>query len=199
VIAVVALLVLVVGVAGALLALRRGDSGGSGDVNDELATLLDTIDRSELRMIAFQTNAFDALGQDPTSLGDSADAISQEARSGADDLTGIRQELQTVATGGSSDLDGLQEIRDTYAAHMQAWIDYLDAVAGSPALVLPDSADARPYWDDIESTADDFVAAMHTDVPDDAPQELVDKARMILDRGFTPSDAPTGDLVDFAA
>ena len=87
---------------------------------------------------------------------------------------------------------GLRDIRDTYAAHMGAWIDYLDAVAGSPTLAAPNSSDAESFWRDIEPTGEDFVAAVATGLPEDLPASLEDLARFIVERGFGGFDGGGG-------
>lgn len=164
------------------------------DVQAQSEAVLDTINASEERMIAFQEVVFAALGQDGN-VGDAAADIAQEAQAAGDELTQLRSDLRALAGGQQDEFEGLRDIRDTYAAHMNAWIDYLDAVAGSPALAAPDAEGAAPLWREIEVTGDDFVTAVETGLPDDLPSDLQDLADFILERGFSTGDGSTGDVV----
>ena len=165
------------------------------DLEAQAEAVLRTINTSEERMIAFQVVVSDGLGEDGT-VGDAAAEIAQAAQSAGDDLTEIRSELRGLAGGEGRGFDGLREVRDTYAAHMDAWIEYVDAIAGSPALAAPDSSDAQPLWDEIERSADDFVQAMSSSLPDGLSPDLEQLARFIVERGFGGvGDGPTGDVV----
>ena len=165
------------------------------DLEAQAGAVLRTIDTSEKRMIAFQLVVSDGLGEDGT-VGDAAAEIAKAAQDAGDDLTEIRSELRGLAGGEGSGFDGLREVRDTYATHMDAWIDYVDAIAGSPALASPGSADAQPLWDEIERSANDFVDAMSSSLPDDLPTDLEQLARRIIERGFGGmGDVPSGDVV----
>lgn len=212
-------LVLLLG-AGAVLLLRTVDTDvqvGGGDVGRGEATeiapdrdaqdvpaddleaqaeaVLRTINTSEERMIAFQRVVVDGVDENGT-VGDAAAEIAQEAQDAGNDLTSLRSDLRSLAGGEGDGFDGLRDIRDTYASHMDAWIDYLDAVAGSPALAAPDSSDAVSFWRDIESTGDDFVAAVESGLPDGLSSDLEEFARFIVERGFGGSgDGPEGDIV----
>lgn len=156
-----------------------------------LAAVLSTIDAAERRMIAFQDRSFLALEADPEAFGP---VVSEEADDAASDLQDLREDLVLHARDGGDDFAGIRQIRDTYRSHLDAWIDYAEAVRGDPVLIRPDNPDSEPYWEDISTTADDFVTAMEDDLPEDAPQELVDRAEFILERGFGGGDG-TGDLV----
>ncbi len=165
------------------------------DLEAQAEAVLRTINTSEERMIAFQVVVSDGLGEDGT-VGDAAAEIAQAAQSAGDDLTEIRSDLRGLAGGEGRGFDGLREVRDTYAAHMDAWIEYVDAIAGSPALAAPDSSDAQPLWDEIERSADDFVQAMSSSLPDGLSPDLEQLARFIVERGFGGvGDGPTGDVV----
>lgn len=165
------------------------------DLEAQAGAILRTINESEERMIAFQQAVFDGVGEDGT-VGDAAAEIAEAAQDAGDDLTGLRSDLRALAGGEADGFDGLRDIRDTYASHMDAWIDYLDAVAGSPALAAPDSADAEPLWRDIETTGDDFVGAVETGLPDRLPPDLEQLARFIVERGFGGfDDGPPGEVV----
>lgn len=177
---------------------RRQDRDGAADVPDDLQAqaeaLLEVINASEERMIAFQEVVFTTLGEEGN-VGDGAAEIAQAAQAAGDDLTALRSDLRALAGGDEEGFEGLRDVRDTYAEHMDAWIDYVDEVAGSPALASPDSPDAAPLWREIEVTGDDFVAAMQTGLPDDLPDDLQDLADLIIERGFGGSDGVTGEVV----
>lgn len=218
---VVGVLVLVVGAAlaiGAVLVSTTtstgSEAGGSGrvevegpddredapqvpadDLEAQAEAVLETINASEERMIAFQEVVFSSIGDDGN-VGDAAADIAQEAQGAGDDLTQMRSDLRALAGGQQEGFEGLREIRDTYAEHMDAWIDYLDAVAGSPALATPDSDEAEPLWREIEVTGDEFVGAVETGLPEDLRPDLRDLAEFIVERGFGGfDDGTTGDVV----
>lgn len=165
------------------------------DLVAQTEAVLRTIDASEQRMLAFQEAVFGGVEEDG-SVGDAAAEIAQAAQEAGDDLTGLRSELQSLAGGDGDGFDGLRDVRDTYAAHMEAWIEYVDAVAGSPAMARPQSPEAEPFWRDIELTGNDFVEAVEAGLPDDLPEELDQLARTIVERGFGGSDSgPSGEVV----
>lgn len=165
------------------------------DVTAQTEAVLKAINASEERMIAFQEVVFTAMGDDGT-VGDAAAQIARAAQAAGDDLTGLRSDLQALAGGQADEFDGLRDIRDTYTVHMEAWIEYLDAVAGSPALAAPDSTDAEPFWREIEESGNDFVGAMASGLPADVPASLEELARFIVERGFGGfGDGPPGDVV----
>lgn len=216
----VLVLVLLLGVGGLLLA--RTTLGGDGgpvpapgaeapeapeaegrddapDVPDDLQAqseaVLEAINASEERMIAFQEVVFNELGEDGN-VGDGAAPIAQAAQAAGDDLTELRSDLRSLAGGQDDGFDGLRNIRDAYAEHMDAWIDYLDEVAGSPALAAPESEEAAPLWREIEVTGDDFVSAVASGLPDDLPARLQDLADLIVERGFGGyGDGSTGEVI----
>ncbi len=165
------------------------------DVQAQSEAVLETINASEERMLAFQQLVFEAIGEDGN-VGDAAAEIAREAQDAGDDITQIRSDLRALAGGEADEFEGLRDIRDTYADHMDAWIAYLDAVAGSPALAAPQAEDAAPLWREIEVTGNDFVAAVETGLPEDLPADLQDLAEFIVERGFGGfDDGPTGDVV----
>lgn len=174
------------------------DRDAAADVPEDLQAqseaVLEVINDSEERMIAFQEVVFTALGEEGN-VGDGAAEIAQAAQATGDDLTALRSDLRALAGGDEDGFEGLRDVRDTYAEHMDAWIDYVDEVAGSPALASPDSPEARPLWREIEVTGDDFVSAMQTGLPDDLPADLQDLADLIIERGFGGSDGGTGEVV----
>lgn len=206
VIGVLGVLLLLVGLGAVGLLTVRSESGSEtggptefateaptpdSERDSQLAAILTTIDAAERRMIAFQEAAFLALETDPEGFGDD---VSAEAGDAAGDLSELHEDLVLHARDGGDELQGLRVIRDTYRVHLEAWIAYTEAVADDPVLVRPDNPDAEPYWDDIATTADEFVRGVETGMPPDAPSELRDRAEFILDRGFRGGDDP-GELV----
>lgn len=210
VVAVVAIPLVLGGIA--LLAVRGGevsssqDAGGAsgesttapspappGDEVAQAEAILQAIDGSEERMIAFQREVFEDIGQDGT-VGEAAEEVAQAAQVAGNDLTELRSQLRGMADeGDGASFDALREVRDSYAEHMTAWIDYLDAVAGSPALASPQSDEDEEYMREINSSGEVFVEAVE-DLPDDLPDRLLDLADMIVERGFS-SGSPSGNLV----
>ena len=87
----------------------------------------------------------------------------------------------------------LRDVRDSYAEHMTAWIEYVDAVSGSPASAGGQSGEAGDLLQEINDSGDLFVDAVES-LPQDLPSGLLDRAEQIVDRGFR-SDEDTGDLV----
>lgn len=165
------------------------------DLEAQTSAVLETINASEERMLAFQEVVFSGIGDDGT-VGDAAAEIGQEAQDAGNDLTAMRSDLRALAGGEAEGFDGLRDIRDTYAAHMDAWIEYLDAVAGSPALAAPDSPDAQAFWREIELSGDDFVQAVESGLPADLPNDLEELANFIVERGFGGfGTGPSGDVV----
>lgn len=154
-----------------------------GDVQAQAEAILQTIDASEQRMIQFQFAIFDELEEDG-SVGIGAEAIARAAQSAGDDLTGIREQLLEMGAGDGADFVGLRAVRDSYAVHMIAWIDYLDAVVARPSLASTDAPDAEPHWDDINDTGFVFVDEMRDGLPDGLPSRLTDLADLIVERGF---------------
>jgi len=154
-----------------------------GDVQAQAEAILQTIDASERRMIQFQFVVFDEVEEDG-SVGGGAEAIARAAQSAGDDLSDIREQLLEMGGGDGDDFVGLRAFRDSYAVHMVAWIDYLDAVAARPSLASLESSDAEPYWDEINDTGYGFVDDMRDGLPDGLPQRLQDLADLIVERGF---------------
>lgn len=191
-----------VGDGGAPTAQDDGDAGTTtapspappGDAVAQAEAILQSIDQSEERMIAFQQEVFEAIGQDGT-VGDAAEEVAQAAQVAGNDLTELRSRLRGMAQEGDDQaFDALREVRDSYAEHMTAWIDYVDAVAGSPALASPDSTEAEPFMQEINTSGELFVEAVE-DLPDELPDRLLDLADMIVERGFSSSGSPSGNLV----
>lgn len=154
-----------------------------GDLEAQAEAILQTIDASEQRMIQFQFAVFDELEEDG-SVGSGAEAIARAAQSAGDDLTDIREQLLAMGSGDGEEFVGLRGFRDSYAVHMVAWIDYLDAVAARPSLASHQAPDAEPYWDDINDTGYEFVEDLRDGLPDGLPQRLRDLADLIVERGF---------------
>lgn len=166
-----------------------------GDVESQADAILTTIDRSELRMIEFQEDVVAEIGEDGM-VGDRAEAVANAAQAAGDDLTRLRSGLQDLGEGEGDALTGLRAVRDTYTAHLDAWIEYVDAVAATPTLAGGAASGAEAYWRDINLTGADFVDAMAERLPDALPSNLQDLADQIVERGFGGYDQEqSGDLV----
>lgn len=165
-----------------------------GDETAQAEAVLETIDESEERMLAFQRDVFAAIGEDGN-VGDAAEEVAAVARSAGDDLTELRSGLRSLAEEGDGEtFDVLREVRASYAEHMTAWIDYVDAVGGNPALAAPQSPDSEPFMEEINVSGEVFVEAVE-DLPEDLPDRLLDLADMIVERGFSSGGDSPGNLV----
>lgn len=153
------------------------------DLTSQTEAVLAVINASEERMLGFQQVVVGSLEEDG-SVGNGAGAIAQEAGETGDDLTALRSDLRALAGGEGTRFDGLRDIRDTYVIHMDAWIDYVDAVSGSPAIAGPNSTDAARFWNEIERSGDEFVSAVRFGMSDDVPERLHEFAVFIVERGF---------------
>lgn len=162
------------------------------DVEAQARTILETINASEERMLAFQEVVFTSLDETGR-LADPA-AVAQEALETAEDLGGLLSDLEDLARAEGQRFDGLRSIRDTYGEHMVAWIRYVEEASGTPVIASPESPDAEPFWREIEVTGDEFVRAINRGLPDGLPQEVRDLAQFIVDRGFGGAD-PGGEVV----
>ncbi|MEX2486303.1 MAG: hypothetical protein WD377_01670 [Nitriliruptoraceae bacterium] len=130
------------------------------------------IDASERVMIGFheEIETIFATTTDPALL---EDAVRLAAEHALDGLAVLRQRF---ATHPPSD------VRDTYVAHLDAWVAYLTAIAAEPARL---AGDTTRWTLGINATADTFVHAvdaLREDGLDDDLERFVDA---VLERGFS--------------
>lgn len=183
-----AVVVAVVGI-GVASSLVDDDTSGSATAATDLGpaqaeayrTLFATIDQAELAMIGL----LEATPADVGSLSDDElRAFREEAASGAGTLRDRLDDLLAQDDAGDPDVDAM---RDVYGDHLQAWLDWAEALSGDPTVL--DRPDARdPYYVEIDVTADDFTESVdrHLD-RSRVPTDVVDRADRILQRGFTSS------------
>lgn len=147
--------------------------------------LFEGIDASERTMIALNDDL-------PGSVEDLSEAELGEVRDAAgaraSELRSIREDLISF---DDADSDAVAAIRDAYVPHLDAWVDYAEAVSGDPTLLdRPDAA--LPYFDAINFTAEDFTASVATNLDDDrVPSDVADLAEEIVERGFSGGDDGT--------
>lgn len=161
------------------------------------AELLTLIDESEQTMIEFQADVFQTFDVEGGFLAGGEEQAVEAARAGADRLEAIDVQLAALQElEGGAATAGQLTIRDTYAEHLGAWEGWMRQVAERPDLLLnPGDPDASAASADIESTAVDFVRALRRGLPQGTPPELQDYADFIVDRGFSGTEADSGDLV----
>lgn len=196
--------VIAVIVAGVALVLPGGD-GGSTDggtpteaashtpVTRALQDVLQEIDASERAMLQFQRTVARAA----ESEGGDADEVVQAARTAVERLGEIRGQLASQELDGDR-LQPARATREAYLAHLDAWVDHLEAVTEDPSLAGEEAP--RSAFDEINATAAEFAEQLRGAVPDDAPPDLQALAALILGRGFEQgSDSTTpGELVGSA-
>jgi hypothetical protein len=148
-----------------------------GEPDAGLVELLETVIRTEGEMLAFN----DAVAEQ---LGDAQDeetafaGIASAAASASDELAELRPVV--VEQRGHPAID---DVRTAYLPHLDAWIDYLAALAERPELLFSDE-DQQPFLLDINATAADFSDALEALLASDPVAEVAQLAQRILDDGF---------------
>ncbi len=143
--------------------------------------LLVDIDASERVMIAFQdelATIFSGPAESPDALIEELQDIGATAR---DDLLEVRDRLDDEL-----DVDGAEEVRDRYVAHLDSWADYMDAVSEDPSVLGGEGAGAG-FTVVINATADAFARTLEDELPDTADASVRAYASGLLDRGFRGS------------
>jgi hypothetical protein len=140
--------------------------------------LLIDIDASEQVMLGFQEDLAEAFG----GAGGDGEALLETVQTVANDrweeLLEVRERLSD-----SIDDDGAEEVRDTYVEHLDAWADYMQAIAEDPATMALDDGSSG-YNVMINSTADTFARTLEDRLPADIDEDVAGYANGILDRGF---------------
>jgi len=113
---------------------------------------------------------------------ESPDALIEELQdigaAGRDDLLEVRDRLDDEL-----DVDGAEEVRDRYVAHLDSWADYMAAVAEDPG-VLGGEGTGAGFTVVINATADAFARTLEEELPDTADASVRAYASDLLDRGF---------------
>lgn len=165
---------------------RSTETGGlSGDEADAHRELFETIDESERTMLALNDDIA-ALTAEATD--EELGAFRDQAGERADQLQDIHDHLLAI---DDADSTAVAAIRDDYADHLQAWIDWSEALAGDPSLLdRPDAA--APYFQAINFTAEGFTSAVANNLDRSrVPDDVLDLADRIIDRGFGSEDSGT--------
>ncbi len=163
------------------------DAGGpaatapDAEADAALLALLGAVDAAELGMLGFDEAAGEAF----------ADAASEdEALRGAGvAAAAAAADLMTARTGFAEPLPSApaEAVRAAYLPHLDAWIAYLEAIAGDPQVLL--GAASEPLLLRINATAGVFADALEGAVAAGVGPEVEAAARAILDRGFPDQDA----------
>jgi hypothetical protein len=148
-----------------------------------LGRLLVSVDRSEQAMIGFQSQVEAALtSPDAGEPGQLLEEVRAAARTGSDELSGVRPELVDAVDDPS-----VEEVRAVYLTHHDVWADYLEAVEEDPAVLAREDEGAR--WTlSINSSAEAFARALREELDDDLDEDVRDLGQQILDRGFDRGD-----------
>jgi hypothetical protein len=140
--------------------------------------LLIDIDASEQVMLDLQDDlmaAFLTPGADEQALLDQLSAIADGRLT---ELLEVRARL-----GDEVDDAGAEQVRETYLDHLDAWADYLRAIADDPSTLLADDGSSG-YDLMINVTADTFARTLEDRLPTDIHASVARFATGILERGF---------------
>jgi len=150
----------------------------SADERDAaLVALLEGIVASERIMLAFNDDV--AAGLDGVTEEDVAlAAIASAASGGAEGLRAARPDL--LERTGDQVVD---DIRDVYVPHLDAWIDYFVALSERPALFFTRD-EQQPFLLLINSTAEAFADELEELLDTGPSTEVAELADRILEDGF---------------
>jgi hypothetical protein len=157
----------------------------------EFGQLFTAIDRSEQAMLDAQLGIGAAFeGADPQGdpaavLDDAADAAGEGQR----ELQELRSDLAAPV-----DDEVAREVRDTYLAHLDAWVRYLVAIEGQPDLLL-DGEGEEVFLLSIDTTGDAFAEVVRSELPGDLDDDVRAVAEAIVERGFPERSPDPGDTV----
>lgn len=151
---------------------------------DNLGELFELVDDAELVMIDFIVAV--PLPDDGSFTESELDSASDLGLSAAEELRALRDQMERVGSDGPPDAP----IRAAYLEHLQAWIDYTQAVGEDPSILL---AGAGEHDQAISDTADVFVESIPEELGDMStlPSTLEALVREIIERGFTGSGGDT--------
>ena len=143
----------------------------------DLIGLLEDIIGTEQVMLTFN----DDLGRRLEGAPDEATAqvlIATAAAEGVGGLTALRPSILERGAGGR-----IEGVREAYVPHLDAWIDYLAAIAARPELLFSDD-ELQPYLLLINATAEDFGDVLEELLMTGATDQVAELAERILDDGF---------------
>lgn len=143
--------------------------------------LLVDIDASEQVMVGFQDELSTASSMPFESLDARVTALQEIAVASRDDLLVVRDRLDDVL-----EVDGAEEVRERYLAHLESWADFMGAVAEDPGVLGGEGAGAG-FTVVINATGDAFARALEDELPETADASVRAYADDLLDRGFRGS------------
>jgi len=149
----------------------------SSERDAALVVLLEDIVASEGIMLAFNDEITERL-QEAQDEAVALEAVAAAAGEAVDDLVTARPVL--VGRSGAGELD---EVRDAYLPHLDAWIEYLRALSVQPDLLFSE-APQQPYLLLINATAADFSVALEALLATGPAPAVAELAERILDDGF---------------
>jgi hypothetical protein len=143
--------------------------------------LLIDIDASEQIMMNFQDQVATAFSAPPASSDELLEALQGFGATGRDQLLMARDRLDDEL-----DVDGAEEVRGRYVAHLDSWTEYMDAVSDDPSVLAGEGVSAG-FTVVINATADAFARALEEELPASADASVRAFADDLLDRGFRGS------------
>lgn len=164
-------------------------TGGVSTVADDDATaivlLLEDVVRTEGVMLTFN----DVVGEGLEGARAEEEALAVVARAaaaGAGGLEALRPII--VERDGGAPVEG---VRTAYLPHLDAWVDYLAALAIDPTLLF-DRDGQQPFILLINATAEEFRISLETLLVEGTSDRAAALAERILDDGFrTEGPEPT--------
>ena len=143
----------------------------------DMIGLLEDIIRTEGVMLAFNEEVAQELegAQDEASA---RAAIAAAAARGAGGLSALRPLILERPAGGR-----VEGVRIVYVPHLDAWVEYLAALAERPELLFADE-EQQPYLLLINATAEDFGDVLEELVATGPTERVTELAERILDEGF---------------
>jgi len=155
----------------------RDGAAGPGEPAPGLVALLEGIVASEAIMLEFNEEIAARL----EGVADATIAlatIAATATDATDRLRGARPGLRDAE--GDRDVDA---VRSAYLPHLDAWIEYLAALAEEPGLLFT-REEQQPYLLLINVTAEAFADALEDLLAEAPSAEVAELAERILDEGF---------------
>jgi hypothetical protein len=162
-------------------ALDPPDLDSLGGVDAVYGRLLIDIDASEQIMMDFQDQVAAAFSTPPASSDELLEMLQGIGATGRDQLLIARDRLDDEL-----DVDGAEEIRGRYLAHLDSWAEYMDAVSDDPGVLTGEGVSAG-FTVVINATADAFARALEEELPAGADASVRAYADDLLDRGFRGS------------
>lgn len=143
-----------------------------------LEQLFEVVDDAELVMLDFLVAM--PRSEDGSLTESELDAARSVGSDAADALRDLRAQMEQFDSTGPPD----EPIRDAYLAHLQVWIDYTQAVADDPTLLLGGGGDHTQAISDTAWAFTDSIPAQLGDLST-LPSDLADLIREIVERGFS--------------